>query len=168
MICSNIDLVCILTMLASIRLLFMVHLCAIISLTSAIVGGNSAGKGQFPYDVSLRHKTLNLHFCGGALINKNYILTAAHCFFELEVRIEELCAVVNINRITDKGTRVDIIAKIFHPHFGVINPRPDVALLRTKEAIAFSKFVKPINLPTHEFIIPGTPAVIAGWGLIEV
>lgn len=43
-----------------------------------IVGGIDANVGQFPYQVSLQRKD-GSHFCGGSILNKNFVLTAAHC-----------------------------------------------------------------------------------------
>lgn len=45
---------------------------------SKVVGGNTASEGQFPYQISLRNRK-NQHFCGGSIINEQWILTAAHC-----------------------------------------------------------------------------------------
>lgn len=42
-----------------------------------IVGGRDAEINQFPYQISLR--LYNQHICGGSIISKNYIITAAHC-----------------------------------------------------------------------------------------
>lgn len=41
-------------------------------------------EGQFPYLVSLR-TSWNMHFCGGAILNTRWILSAAHCTVFLEI-----------------------------------------------------------------------------------
>jgi hypothetical protein len=46
---------------------------------SRIIGGNDAYLGQFPHMVSLRLIETNRHFCGGAILNDRWILSAAHC-----------------------------------------------------------------------------------------
>jgi hypothetical protein len=42
-----------------------------------IVGGQESERGEFPFMVSLRRGDSN--FCGGSILNRRYILTAAHC-----------------------------------------------------------------------------------------
>ena len=46
-----------------------------------IVGGEEAADGEFPWQVSLRSvgSIGATHFCGGSIIDQNWILTAAHC-----------------------------------------------------------------------------------------
>lgn len=48
------------------------------SATSRIIGGNKTQDQEIPWQVSLRIKD-GTHQCGGNIINKNWILTAAHC-----------------------------------------------------------------------------------------
>jgi secreted trypsin-like serine protease len=43
-----------------------------------IVGGKEARPNEFPWQVSLQNAR-GSHFCGGILINKNWVMSAAHC-----------------------------------------------------------------------------------------
>lgn len=42
-----------------------------------IVGGMTVRIEEVPYQVSLRY--FGSHICGGAIIKKDFVLTAAHC-----------------------------------------------------------------------------------------
>merc|ERR1711997_742053 len=42
-----------------------------------IIGGEEAPKHEFPWQVSL--KSFGSHICGGSVVNRNQIITAAHC-----------------------------------------------------------------------------------------
>lgn len=56
--------------------------------TGRIVGGSNAERYEFPWQVSLRKwSTVHqrwYHTCGGAIIDSQWILTAAHCVMESE------------------------------------------------------------------------------------
>ena len=52
-----------------------------------MLGGNNVGKGSYPFHAALVYKNaresmenFTRPFCGGAIISKNSVLSAAHCF----------------------------------------------------------------------------------------
>lgn len=62
--------------------LIIIGCIAVVAYTSAspsgrVVGGQDATEGQFPHQVSLRRN--GSHTCGGSIISRNFVLTAAHC-----------------------------------------------------------------------------------------
>ena len=51
------------------------------SIINRIVGGRQAVHGEFPWQVSIQKATRFgfAHFCGGALVTDQWVITAAHC-----------------------------------------------------------------------------------------
>jgi trypsin len=86
-----------------------------------IIGGNDASIGQFPWMVSIRFEGSPgaelRHGCGGGIMNKNWIITAAHCLLSGNQRI----VVAGSVRLQDPGERYRILRSIPHPRYQVTN-----------------------------------------------
>ncbi|GFO33011.1 serine protease [Plakobranchus ocellatus] len=59
-------------------------------------GGEEAQRHEFPWQVSLMHN--GQHWCGGTLIDDQWVLTAAHCFSTHDIALVKLKSPVNITR----------------------------------------------------------------------
>ena len=60
---------------------------------SEIVGGSIAKSGEYPWMVLLGSRSVNFdgkvrYGCGGTLINKWYVLTAAHCLDDGKEKVD--------------------------------------------------------------------------------
>lgn len=69
---------------SEIRRLFDTEDCGGISTEDRIVGGNKTNLNDFPWMGLIKYKIGRNQFsfeCGASLINKRYVLTAAHCKF---------------------------------------------------------------------------------------
>lgn len=128
--------------------------------TKRIVGGSDAGSGDYPYLASLRNRYDN-HFCGGSIIGKKWILTAAHCVYSASER--SISVVMGILRKDDDGLRRKVQDIILHSDLNTFQWVPDVALLKLHNPIIFTDYIQPIALQTSE-LRPGTSAVLVGFG----
>ncbi|KAJ6225201.1 hypothetical protein RDWZM_003746 [Blomia tropicalis] len=130
---------------------------------SKVVGGNTASEGQFPYQISLRNRK-NQHFCGGSIINEQWILTAAHCV-DGETA-SSMMVVVGTNHLDHNGTQYDIAKVISHPSYNPLFTINDIALIQTNDTIQFNDRIDIVNL-TDTYPQRGSTAILSGWGLTK-
>jgi len=130
------------------------------TLEGRVVGGEDAAKAQFPHQISLRNA--GSHTCGGSILSKNYILTAAHCVINADA--DRLTIRAGSNDRLSGGVLAQVAEVIIHEGYG--NFLNDVALLRLESPLIFSSSIQPIDLPSVD-----TPAdvdvIISGWGRIK-
>jgi trypsin len=118
-----------------------------------IVGGLNAVLGQFPYQVSLR-TAANSHFCGGSIINKRWVLSAAHCN---SVHIAVGTVLLDSDGVVHVSSRI-----IVHRNYNPQTIANDVSVVQTATVITFNANVQPVVLGS-EFIDGEVDAVVTGW-----
>ncbi|KAM7023893.1 transmembrane protease serine 9 [Acridotheres tristis] len=131
---------------------------------SKIVGGSSAARGEWPWQVSLwlRQKE---HKCGAVLIADRWLLSAAHCF-DIYSDPKMWVAFLGTPFLSGIDGKMEKIFRIYkHPFYNVYSLDYDVALLELSRPVTFSSTIRPICLPDNSHIFhEGARCFITGWG----
>ncbi|XP_018394851.1 PREDICTED: trypsin-7-like [Cyphomyrmex costatus] len=156
-----------------IQLLFLISLFAIaygasIKLEERIVGGKLAYPGEIPYQISLQYG--GEHFCGGVIINKVYILTAAHCVYG--INSSDVSVIVGTTDLRKPHSEHLVQSIYVHEEFnitiinGLIIVSADIALLKLQSPLKFSCLVSSVNLPEqNQTVEAGSTVVVSGYGV---
>ncbi|XP_071819791.1 transmembrane protease serine 9-like [Apostichopus japonicus] len=135
---------------------------------SRIVGGISAQPGAWPWQVSIRYD-LGWHLCGGTLLNKRWVLSAAHCFVYSQDAADYNIILGNHRLDTFDFTQESFGLSdiIVHPFYDSSSYNNDIALLRLSADVHSNDYIQPVCLPSQDWAA-GTTVWITGWGDQEV
>jgi hypothetical protein len=133
-----------------------------------IVGGTTATAGAWPWQVLIQRPGINV-WCGGSLIDRSWVLTAAHCVSGFNTG--EMTIVLgehNITRNEDTEQRRTIVQTIIHPNYTSVSTGNDIALLRLNNPATINNRVKIVPFLVapgqNNRIAVGTNATTTGWG----
>jgi len=144
--------------------------------TCSIVNGVQSTIGEWPWQVGLRTRR-GSNFCGGSVINKRYILTAAHCIADdegnLSMKPEQLGIAIgfhdaygNQDSVKDEHKAlgrqfIGVKTIIKHENYEPTEVEDDIALLELEKDIFFPKehssyyktktLVRPVCLPSPDY-----------------
>lgn len=150
--------------------------------TFRVVGGLESRRGQWPWMAAIwLHGPKKKEFwCGGSLISKQYVLTAAHCTkdsrgktfnpqqFSVRLGDHNIFSESDDFISNPQTYRVNSIRP--HPNFKSHGFYNDIALLKLDRPVDFTEYILPVCLPSEElsrqpldYLVAQTPSVI-GWG----
>jgi hypothetical protein len=136
-------------------------------INTRIVNGSNAEPNAYPYLVSLGRAINNQysnqsHYCGGALINSRWVLTAAHCISDYKPK-KLLLGMGSGDR-----NRMRVVVEagniVIHPDYsGWPDYANDIALVQLKQDVRFSQHVRPGCLHLQRLRFNGLLTGL-GWG----
>ncbi|XP_066249369.1 trypsin 3A1-like [Euwallacea similis] len=124
-----------------------------------IVGGDIEDIRNRPYQVSIQLN--NMHFCGGALITTNTVISAAHCFGTSNLSPVHT---VNYGSNLTKGLSVGIQSVLVHEKYDKDKLDFDISLLMLESHLQLSPTVALIRLSETYRYQWGSLATVSGWG----
>ncbi|XP_072027600.1 low-density lipoprotein receptor-related protein 2-like [Amphiura filiformis] len=146
---------------------------------SRIVNGSTSVPGGAPWMARLWSRSKRSNFCGGNLINRQWIVTAGHCIRELDIptgdRIEDdlLIRLGDYDTMTHENSEELIgVSKIkLHHKFDFDNFDRDIALVKLSRPVEeFTDYIRPICLANatygRELTRPGVKGLVVGWGRV--
>ncbi|KAL0480186.1 Tmprss2 [Acrasis kona] len=132
-----------------------------------IAGGTLANPGDLPHQVLLYYQdpdTLTQKTCGGAMINSQWIMTAAHCF-ETSTDASKYFVIAGETNIVNK-VRHRVTKIVRHPNFIVKQNINDIALAKLDTTLQETSTLKYVNIPnTISNLNTGNLLWISGWGV---
>ncbi|XP_004925970.2 chymotrypsin-2 [Bombyx mori] len=132
-----------------------------------IIGGEDAPEAYSPHMIALiEGYYFRFLMCGGSIITKRHILTAAHCIDPsiIDGKLSEtLNGRIGSNQWNSGGMTVKFKTFKNHPHWDVENIKNDAGILITKNDIEFSLEVRSVALG-YEWVGEGEKASVTGWG----
>jgi len=136
--------------------------CAPVSSSDRIVGGKEVNpKFKLPYQVLVSPCNSNggCMMCGGTILNKRYVVTAAHCLYDgsnqLTVKggakFRVMVGEHDHCKHNEAGGKSYVLASAVHKHPKFdpnVSPDNDIAILKLSKDLTFSDKIKPACLPT--------------------
>ncbi|XP_030645323.1 plasma kallikrein [Chanos chanos] len=139
--------------------------CGVAQIEKArVLGGSDVSPGQWPWQISLQKN--RKHVCGGVIIARQWVVTAAHC---LSSAYNALSVLAGITELSVSGEKYELDKKFIHPGYDVATLENDIALLKLTSPLTYGRDIAPLCLmdKTKEMSLFGQSCTVTGWGRLS-
>lgn len=139
---------------------------------AAIVGGQAADEGEYPWQAAITSGSGSSQYCAGTLVDPATVVTAAHCMGGLLgiPLVDDLLSIVlanpvyvllGTNRLSSGGESIEATDIFVHPEY---DGDHDVAVLKLASPSTLGVPLPYAHPGDEGKYAPGTLATVTGWG----
>ncbi|XP_054152744.1 ovochymase-like [Oppia nitens] len=140
-----------------------------------MIGGRDANPKAYPWMAQLNTTFSNyINGCGGSIIDKQWVLTAAHCVYNKNVLYKQVSVGLGKHKMSDnqhdKTVYLAASDVIVYPGYVENGSHNDIALIKLNETLDFDdkhSFLQKIDLIKPFYTINGSTCVATGWGMTK-
>lgn len=150
------------------------------AMTEKVIGGVKSDTARWPWQVYIiiSQDTEQARKCGGTLISDELVITAAHCFDDVDTNYNSVTLYLGVdNQNVSQIEAFDTVVRVprirrdgsysIHVHPDYSFPANDIAIVELNQKVYFDDktlTVRPICLPNGEVPVPGQLCFATGWG----
>ncbi|CAI5686819.1 elastase-1 [Oreochromis niloticus] len=154
--------------LTSLAALVLAEPRYLMDIDQRVVGGEVAAPNSWPWQISLQYLSGGsyYHTCGGTLIQRGWVMTAAHCV-DTPRTFRVILGEHDLNSNSGREQIIAVSAIYVHPQWDAnkLSQGNDIALLRLASDANLNTYVQLGSLPPSGQILPNNnPCYITGWG----
>ncbi|XP_035663545.1 atrial natriuretic peptide-converting enzyme-like [Branchiostoma floridae] len=138
-----------------------------------IINGQDAQRGAWPWQVQLKRGSGSIPFCGGTLIDREWVLSAAHCFHGFNWRPTDLHVVIGAQNLRtppiDQGSIVVTPLQFFvKEDYDPNRINNDIALIKIPPVDYPTDYINSACLPEAQEVFNGNSLCFTtGWGVTD-
>lgn len=143
-----------------------------------IIGGKNAAKGAYPWMVGIGYSNVSTPdsaiYCGGTIINNEWILTAAHCVTEDDTIVKPYTPSMvsvfldfySLTKPEPGYQKINVKKIIIHPTYNPVTVDGDLALIQLEHPVTNTS----VSLPEQDdttYTKNGLTSTVMGWGYTQ-